>query len=187
MAQVSLDLAAVYRPYAKQAEFLASTARNRFFLAGRGGGKSGALTLRALLQALANPGLPGALLGRTERDLKRNLLPFLRDHLRTLRDATGVNWVRRWSGDEQAIYLINGSTIYWQGYERVDKLRGANFAWINADEVCWSEADELTIWETLTPSIRLPCARPSGARARAIAASSSVRSGCGSAAGVPCR
>jgi hypothetical protein len=161
MAQVSLDLAAVYRPYAKQAEFLASTARNRFFLAGRGAGKSWTLTLDALLQALANPGLPGALLGRTERDLKRNLLPFLRDHLRTLRDATGVNWVRRWSGDEQAIHLINGSTIYWQGYERVDKLRGANFAWINADEVCWSEADELTIWETLTPSIRLPCARPS--------------------------
>ena len=156
-----LDLAAVFKPYRKQAEFLTSRARNRYFLGGRGAGKSWTLTLDALMQALANPGVPGALLGRTERDLKKNLLPFLRGHLQELQDATGFNWIKRYSSDDQAIYLHNGSVIYWQGYERVDKLRGQNLGWVAADEICWSEADELTVYETLVSCIRVPCPRPS--------------------------
>jgi hypothetical protein len=159
--QVNLDIAEIFKPYRKQAEFLVAPHRNRFFLAGRGAGKSWTLTLDALLQALINPGCPGALLGRTERDLKKNLLPFLRTHLQTLQDVTGFNWVRRYSVDDSAIYLHNGSTIYWQGYERVDKLRGQNLAWVAADEICWSEADELTVYETLISCIRVPCPRPS--------------------------
>jgi len=159
--QVNLDIAAIFKPYRKQAEFLVAPHRNRFFLAGRGAGKSWTLTLDALLQALINPGCPGALLGRTERDLKKNLLPFLRTHLQTLQDATGFNWIKRYSVDDSAIYLHNGSTIYWQGYERVDKLRGQNLAWVAADEICWSEADELTVYETLISCIRVPCPRPS--------------------------
>lgn len=159
--QVHLDIAEIFRPYRKQAEFLVAPHRNRFFLAGRGAGKSWTLTLDALMQALINPGCPGALLGRTERDLKKNLLPFLRTHLQTLQDATGFNWIRRYSVDDSAIYLHNGSTIYWQGYERVDKLRGQNLAWVAADEICWSEADELTVYETLISCIRVPCPRPS--------------------------
>lgn len=159
--QVSLDIADLFAPYRKQAEFLAAPHRNRFFLAGRGAGKSWTLTLDTLLQAIVNPGCPGALLGRTERDLKKNLLPFLRTHLQTLRDATGFNWIKRYSVDDSAIYLHNGSTIYWQGYERVDKLRGQNLAWVAADEICWSEADELTVYETLISCIRVPCPRPS--------------------------
>ena len=158
---LQLDLAAVFKPYRKQAEFLLSRARNRFFLAGRGAGKSWTLTLDALLQALANPGAPGALLGRTEPDLKKNLLPFLKVHLDALRQATGFNWVKRYSAADQQIELHNGSTIHWRGYERVDKLRGQNLAWVNADEICWSEADELTVYETLVTTIRIPCARPS--------------------------
>ena len=157
---MQVDLAQVFKPYRKQAQFVTSRARNRFFLAGRGAGKSWALTLDALMQALINPGMPGALLGRTERDLKKNLLPFLRHHLDTLQAATGFNWVRRFSADEQAIHLHNGSTIYWQGYERYDKLRGQNLAWVDADEICWSEADELTVYETLVGCIRVPCPRP---------------------------
>ena len=156
-----LDLAAVFKPYRKQAEFLTSRARNRFFLAGIGAGKSWALTLDVLVQALVNPGVTGALLGRTERDLKKNLLPFLREHFRVLQEATGFNWIRRFSADDQAIYLHNGSVIHWQGYERIDKLRGLNLAWAAADEVCWSEADELTVYETLIGRIRVPCVRPS--------------------------
>ena len=158
---LQLDLAAVFKPYRKQAEFLTSPARNRFFMAGRGAGKSWTLTLDALLQAIVNPGVTGALLGRTGNDVKRNLLPFVRDHLQTLHDATGFNWVRRFSAADQAIYLHNGSTIFWQGYERVDKLRGQNLAWVNADEICWSEVDELTVYETLLAAIRVPCPRAS--------------------------
>jgi len=156
-----IDLAEVFAPYDKQAQFLTSPARHRLFLAGRGAGKSWTLTLDVLLQALLNPGVTGALLGRTERDLKRNLLPFLRIHLATLAHATGYNWIRRWSADEQTIWLQNGSGILWAGYERVDKLRGLNLGWLAADEVCWSSTDEMAIWETLLPAMRVPCPRPS--------------------------
>ena len=92
---MQLDLVEVFGPYRKQVEFLTSPSRHRFFCAGRGAGKSWTLTLDVLLRALANPGVPGALLGRTERDLSRNLLPFLRDHLETLRRATGIDYVQR--------------------------------------------------------------------------------------------
>jgi len=157
---VRLDLVEVWQPYRKQVEFLTSPARHRFFCAGRGAGKSWTLTLDVLLRALANPGLPGALLGRTERDLSRNLLPFLRDHLERLRQATGVDYVQRYSKADQMLELRNGASIHWRGYERVDKLRGQNLAWVALDEVCWSETDELTVWETVAATVRLPCARP---------------------------
>jgi len=156
----TLDACAVFKPYRKQAEFLTSSARHRFFLAGRGAGKSWTLCLDVLLRALANPGVPGALLGRTERDLTRNLLPFLSNHLQTLREATGVDYVTRYSRADQVIELRNGASITWRGYERVDKLRGQNLAWVALDEVCWSEADPLTVWETIAAAVRLPCPYP---------------------------
>ncbi len=157
---MKIDVCEVFKPYRKQAEFLTSTARHRFFMAGRGAGKSWTLTLDVLLRALANPGVPGALLGRTERDLSRNLLPFLRDHLAKLEEATGVDYVKRYSRADQVIELRNGSTIHWRGYERIDKLRGQNLAWVALDEVCWSETDELQVWETVAACVRLPCPFP---------------------------
>ena len=158
-------MAAIFRPYGKQAQFLASTARNRLFLGGRFAGKSWTLCLDALMQALINPGAPGALLGRTENDLKKNLLIFLQAHLDTLQEATGFNWVKRFSAGDQVIELHNGSTIHWRGYERINKLRGMNLAWVNCDEVAWSETDSLTVYETLLPAIRVSCKRPSFAAA----------------------
>jgi len=157
---VQLDLVEVFGPYRKQVEFLTSPSRHRFFCAGRGAGKSWTLTLDVLLRALANPGVPGALLGRTERDLSRNLLPFLRDHLETLRRATGIDYVQRYSKADQVLELRNGATVHWRGYERIDKLRGQNLAWCALDEVCWSETDEITVWETVAATVRLPCPRP---------------------------
>ena len=157
---MQLDLVEVFGPYRKQVEFLTSPSRHRFFCAGRGAGKSWTLTLDVLLRALANPGVPGALLGRTERDLSRNLLPFLRDHLETLRRATGIDYVQRYSKADQVLELRNGATVHWRGYERIDKLRGQNLAWCALDEVCWSETDEITVWETVAATVRLPCSRP---------------------------
>ena len=160
MGDLVLDLGPVFRPYRKQVEFLTSRAWNRYFLAGRGAGKSWSLTLDALVQALVNPGCPGALLGRTTKEVARKLLPQLRAHLDALARHTGVNWVKHWDSGGQTIHLVNGSSIYWSGYERVDKLRGENLAWVVADEICWSETDEITVYETLISTIRVPCPRP---------------------------
>ena len=157
---MNLDLVETFGPYRKQVEFLSSNARHRFFCAGRGAGKSWTLCLDVLLRGLANPGVPGALLGRTERDLSRNLLPFLREHLEKLRQATGVDYVQRYSKADQVLELRNGATIHWRGYERIDKLRGQNLAWCALDEVCWSETDEITVWETIAATVRLPCNVP---------------------------
>tara|TARA_R110002110_G_scaffold200927_2_gene411696 strand:- start:16615 stop:17997 length:1383 start_codon:yes stop_codon:yes gene_type:complete len=157
---MDIDICKIFKPHRKQVEFLTSKARHRFFMAGRGAGKSWCLTLDVLLRALANPGLPCALLGRTERDLTRNLLPFLRDHLAKLEEATGIDYVQRYSRGDQLVQLRNGATIHWRGYQRADKLRGANLAHVHLDEVCWSEADELTVWETVAATVRLPCALP---------------------------
>ena len=160
--QLRLDLMAIFKPYQKQSQFLLSQARNRFFCAGRFAGKSWTLTLDVLFSALVyNQGAPGALLGRTESDLKNNLLPFLMGHLDTLQRATGYNWVRRYSVGDQCVELMNGSKIMWKGYDRISKLRGYNLAYIAADEVCWSEQNSMTIYETLLPAIRVPCRRPS--------------------------
>ena len=160
--ELRIDFIKIFKPYEKQAQFLLSQARNRFFCAGRFAGKSWTLTLDALLSALVyNPNTPGALLGRTETDLKKNLLPFLRSHLDTLQRETGYNWVRRYSVGDQCIELQNGSVIHWKGYERIDKLRGLNLAWVAADEICWAEQNELTVYETILPAIRVPCPRPS--------------------------
>jgi len=160
-----VDMAAIFAPYGKQAQFLASRARNRLFLGGRFAGKSWTLTLDCLMQAMINPGVPGALLGRTENDLKKNLLIYLQSHLDTLQEATGFNWVKRYSAGDQSIELHNGSTIWWKGYDRITKLRGLSLAWVACDEVAWSETDSLTVYETILPSIRVPCPRPSFAAA----------------------
>ena len=157
---MKIDICEIFKPHRKQVEFLTSTARHRFFMAGRGAGKSWCLTLDVLLRALANEGLACALLGRTERDLTRNLLPFLSDHLAKLKEATGIDYVQRYSRGDQLLTLRNGSTIHWRGYQRVSKLRGANLAHCHLDEVCWSETDELTVWETIAATVRLPCALP---------------------------
>lgn len=150
-----VDLIEVFRPHRKQAEFLASMARNRLFLGGRGTGKSWALALDVLVSAIHNQGRPGLFLGRTEGELKQNLLPYFEQHCQTLKDATGVQFIRRHRPGDQMIDLINGSSFIYKGFENIAKIRMHSVCWVAMDEVEHSRVAHEEILRAVKPTIRV--------------------------------
>lgn len=151
---IAVDLSEVWRPYDKQSEFIFGDSLFQLFLGGVGSGKSHALACWAISRALRNPGAVGALLGRTEIDLRTVLLPNLFDRLQELQDATKVNWIKDYDKGNACLRLINDSTIWFRPYNRISKLRGLTLTWAAADEVEWSEADPEEIWTVITGRLR---------------------------------
>ena len=157
---LSVDFAEVFGLYDKQAEFVFSDALFCTFLAGVGAGKSHAAMLKAVLRMLRNPGVNGAVLGRTGVDLATVLLPHLFDHLQKLQDATGVNWIRDYNKGAGRLELINGGACWFRPYNRIAKIRGIELGWGIADETEWSEADPEEVWSVLTGRLRAKCPWP---------------------------
>lgn len=151
-----VDAVGVWGPYRKQAEFLLSPHRNRFFCAGRGAGKSWALGLDVLLSALINPGCKGLFLGRTEDDLVQNLLPYFEMHRQTLIDATGYDVVRYVDKGAQTYHFKNGSSFVYLGYEHVNRLRKFSVTWVAMDEVEHTRVSHEDILRAVKPCIRIP-------------------------------
>lgn len=143
-----------------QLRLLRSPARYRFFVAGRGAGKSWAITMAALFFALQNPRTHGCIGGRTQKDNEDVLLVELYAHLARLEEVTGISWVAKTNANAGWLRLINGATIHWRGYDRRGKWRGPNLGWAVIDEICWAERSELEIWEEVNPSVRVKCPRP---------------------------
>ncbi len=154
-----LDFVGIFNPHRKQAEFLASMARNRLFLAGRGTGKSWALSLDVIVSALLNPGKPGLFLGRTEGELKQNLLPYFENHCQTLKDATGIQLIRRHRPGDQMVDLINGSSFIYKGFENIAKIRMYSACWVAMDEVEHSRVPHEDVMRAVKPTIRVAGAR----------------------------
>ena len=154
-----LDFVGIFGPHRKQAEFLASMARNRLFLAGRGTGKSWALSLDVIVSALLNPGKPGLFLGRTEGELKQNLLPYFENHCQTLKDATGIQLIRRHRPGDQMVDLINGSSFIYKGFENIAKIRMYSACWVAMDEVEHSRVPHEDVMRAVKPTIRVAGAR----------------------------
>lgn len=153
----TIDLIKAFGPYKKQAEMLASPARYRYFLAGRMAGKSWTCGLDAVFRALVNPGVPGLLSGRNETDIKKVLLPHVRRHLETFKKVTGIELVKRYSGNDMCIELINGSVIHWRGWGYPDKLRGLDLGWALFDETEWGPVDSQTLLNVIAPAVRVAC------------------------------
>ncbi len=156
---VELDFVEIFQPYRKQAEFLLNPSRNRLFLAGRGAGKSWALALDVLFQCLINPGKPGLFLGRTEGELKQNLLPYFDQHVQTLREKTGIHLIRRHSPGDSTIELINGSSFIYKGFENIQKIRMHSVSWVAMDEVEHSRVSFVEILRAVKPVIRIAAPR----------------------------
>ena len=91
---IDIDIAEIFKPTRKQAEWLTNGALFRLYLGGVGSGKSWALTLFCVLQQIANPNTPCALLGRTYVDLNTVFLPLYFDHLYKLQASTGLNLIK---------------------------------------------------------------------------------------------
>lgn len=147
--------------YRKQAEFVTNPGMFSLFVGGVGSGKSVALTARVLYKMLANPGVRGALLGRTGKDLDSVLLPALLEHLQHFQDHTGINWVRDYNKGRGEITLINGASVLCRPYTQVNKLAGLTLGWVAADEIAWSSVDEDRLWQVLTGRMRAHCPSPS--------------------------
>jgi hypothetical protein len=150
-----VDLVAIFQPHRKQAEFIGSMARNRLFLGGRGTGKSWALGLDVLVSALLNPGKPGLFLGRTEGELKQNLLPYFEQHCDTLHRAIGVQMIRRHRPGDQMVELVNGSSFIYKGFENIAKIRMHSACWVAMDEVEHSRVAHEEILRAVKPTIRV--------------------------------
>lgn len=155
-----VDLLSLWRPYAKQHAYITNTSLFSFFLAGVGSGKSHALACWVIYRALRNPGSVGALLGRTSNDLAAVLLPNLFDRLEDLQRATGVNLIRDYDKGNAKLTLINGTTILFRPYNRIQKLRGLTLAFAGCDEVEFAECDSEELWSVLTGRLRGTAAMP---------------------------
>ena len=80
MGELTLEIS---RPYPKQIEFFKSTCRYTAYGGARGGGKSWAARLKAILLALNYPGIQILLLRRTLKDLRDNHVIPLQKMLKT--------------------------------------------------------------------------------------------------------
>lgn len=162
---VRADCAEIFKPYRKQAEWLAADALFRLFLGGVGSGKSWALTLWCVMQLLRNPGVPGVLLGRTKNDLINPLLPELFGHFEKLHEATGVQFIEDHNKGQGYIDCIGGtaerpSRLWLRPYNRIAKIRGMSIGWGACDEIEWSEANPEEVWTVLTGRMRVHCPHP---------------------------
>ena len=159
------DFVSIFWPlvYAAQVAFVCgSERRHQLFLGGRGTGKTWALMLKALYLALINPACPGAVFGRTQKEITHKLFPMFLAHCETFRRATGVNLVRNHNKGDQTTTLINGSVIFWLSYGREDALasdRGYDLAWAVMDEIEHSQVDSSYAFGVVNFAIRHPLAK----------------------------
>ncbi len=112
----------IFDCYPAQAAFVNASSRvNQIFLGGRGTGKTYALCLKALYLALRNGGrmvagsvhhTPGALMGRTAKEIDDKLEPIFLGHVAKFKQATGINLIKGYSGKHSRYTLVNGAQIY---------------------------------------------------------------------------
>lgn len=161
-------------PTTYPAQRRAVTGSNRpvqMFIGGRATGKSWVSQLKALWLSIRNPGqlrpdgsilpCPGAICGRTMKEVEDKLEPYLLEHVRSFQERTGVNLIRSYSAKHQRYTLINGAWIYKLSYGRADslkKLRGYTLAWMVFDEIEHAEVDSAAVFDIAGFCLRHPLA-----------------------------
>ena len=140
-----------YEPFPKQCQFHASPAKYRLFGGAAGPGKSKALLMEAVVQALHHPNVNTLLLRRTFPELEASLLHyFRRDVLRSLYVA--------FHESKHLVEWTNGSTTrfgYCASEHDVYQYQGAEYLFIGIDELTLFT---LRQWQFLTSRNR--CAVP---------------------------
>ena len=151
---VSLDLNVAWGLYDRQARFANSDAYFNLFLAGVGAGKTHAAICLAIVRALKNPGMDGAVFGRTMKDHARTLMPNFFRRMSDLKDQCGVSLIADYDKGEACVTLVNGAKIWFLPFNQVDKLRGLTLSWAVVDEVEFGQADPEDVWTVLTGRMR---------------------------------
>jgi hypothetical protein len=128
---VPRDLRLPYNPFPKQQQFHKSPAKYRLFGGAAGPGKTKALLMEAVLQALAHPGVRTLLLRRTFPELENSLLLyFRRDVPRSL--------YKCFNEARHTVTWWNDSTTqfgYCDAENDVYQYQGAEFLFIGIDEL----------------------------------------------------
>jgi phage terminase large subunit len=138
-----------YEPFPKQCQFHASPAKYRLFGGAAGPGKTKALLMEAVLQAVQHPGVNTLLLRRTFPELEASLLHYFR------RDVPRHLYVA-FHESKHLVEWTNGSTTrfgYCASEHDVYQYQGAEYLFIGIDELTLFT---LRQWQFLTSRNRCP-------------------------------
>jgi phage terminase large subunit len=138
-----------YEPFPKQRQFHASRAKYRLFGGAAGPGKTKALLMEAVLQAVLHPGVNTLLLRRTFPELEASLLHYFR------RDVPRHLYVA-FHESKHLVEWTNGSTTrfgYCASERDVYQYQGAEYLFIGIDELTLFT---LRQWQFLTSRNRCP-------------------------------
>ena len=133
------------RPNEKQIQFF--NARNKFVAYGgaRGGGKSWAIRVKAIMLACRYPGIKMLIVRRTYKELEGN-------HIRMLQSM--CKDIARYNGTNKILTFLNGSTIefmYCAADRDLQRVQGLEF-----DIIFLDEATQMTEWQikAITATLR---------------------------------
>jgi hypothetical protein len=146
-ARRAMDLA--YEPFPKQQDFHGAPAKYRLFGGAAGPGKSKALLMETVLQAIENPGASTLLLRRTFPELEQSLLLYFR------RDVPRELY-KSFHESKHVVTWWNDSTTrfgYCARENDVYQYQGAEFVFIGIDELTLFT---LRQWQFLTSRNRCP-------------------------------
>lgn len=147
MAEIKIDIP---EPNVKQKIFLADTHRHVAYGGARGGGKSWAVRVKALLLCLRWSGIKILIVRKTYKELTNN-------HIVPLQQMIPAD-VARYNKTEKVFTFVNGSTI-WFGYcnndSDLDQYQGAEY-----DVIFFDEATQLQ--ESWIKKINLAVRQPNG-------------------------
>ena len=147
MAEIKIDIP---EPNVKQKIFLADTHRHVAYGGARGGGKSWAVRVKALLLCLRWEGIKILIVRKTYKELTNN-------HIVPLQQMIPAD-VARYNKTEKVFTFVNGSTI-WFGYcnndSDLDQYQGAEY-----DVIFFDEATQLQ--ESWIKKINLAVRQPNG-------------------------
>ncbi|MGA7852557.1 MAG: phage terminase large subunit [Candidatus Acidiferrales bacterium] len=149
-----------YRPFARQGAFHSSHAKYRLFGGAAGPGKTKALLMEAVIQALENPGANTLILRRTFPEMEASLLQYFR------RDIPHKLYTS-FNESKHLVEWVNGSTTRFgscASEHDVYQYQGAEYLFIGIDELTLFT---LRQWQFLTSRNRCPlprtCASMAGA------------------------
>lgn len=130
MSEITLELP---KPQPKQEEFLKARKKYVGYGGSRGGGKSWAVRIKAILLSLNHAGIKILIVRRTFPELKRNHIEPLKTLLFPLMQTKKV----RYNTQDKMFKFWNGSTIefmYCDSESDTDRLQGAEYDVIFIDE-----------------------------------------------------
>lgn len=149
MVRVSLYLP---RPQPKQIEFLNAKARHVAYGGGRGGGKSWAVRVKAVLLCLRWKGIKCLIVRKTLPELRNN-------HIKPLRKLLPARYVK-YNKQEREFTFPNGSTItfgYCDNDADLDQYQGAEYDVIFLDEATHLQQEWI---EKINLAVRSPNGMP---------------------------